>query len=224
MKKTLFAIVFCFALSAPAVAQNAKLSKDLGIQPDELEMVTERIVEKVEDFQRWLQDIAGRGNLSHDTKMKLYNRALKLFIGEGKPYSYTDPIDGKTKTHPAVKMGCISSKYSKERKYPYMTDYLMQLIKKSENPNYRYSQVVIEAADAVRVDNLLPVGDGQYVGTAHILQHFIGFSKDGQRKIYEDYTKKTITIHLNRVEIPTPEGTVYGWDILLGDVDCDDIW
>ena len=105
-----------------------------------------------------------------------------------------------------------------------MTTYLSNLIKRSETPNYRYSQIVIEAADAVRVDNFSKIGDGRYVATAHILQHFMGYSSDGRRVQYEDYTAKTITIYINRLEINTPEGINVIWQILLGDVDCDDIW
>ena len=105
-----------------------------------------------------------------------------------------------------------------------MTTYLSRLIKNSETPNYRYSQIVIEAADAVRLDNFSPVGNGKYMATAHILQHFVGYGKDGVRKLYEDYTSKNITIYINRLEIATPEGMQYIWQILLGDVDCDDIW
>ena len=62
------------------------------------------------------------------------------------------------------------------------------------------------------------------MATAHILQHFIGYGKDGTRIQYEDYTAKTITVYIERLEILTPEGYDYQWDILLGDVDCDDIW
>ena len=90
----------------------------------------------------------------------------------------------------------INSKYKKFKSHYPMTTYLSNLIKRSETPNYRYSQIVIEAADAVRVDNFSIIGDGRYVATAHILQHFMGYSSDGRRVQYEDYTAKTITIYI----------------------------
>ena len=227
MKKFFIALAFCFSLAVTAGAQNVQLINDLGIQEDELADVQERIVEKVDDFQRWLQALAGRGNVSHNTKMEIYDQTLKLFIGEGKSYKIEvpNPYGGfSEQINPAVTMSIINSKYNKIRTKQPMTTYLTNLIKRSETPNYRYSQVVIEAADAVRVDNFRRVGDGRYMATAHILQHFMGYGKDGMRIQYEDYTAKTITIYIDRVEIITPEGIDYYWDIRLGDVDCDDIW
>lgn len=227
MKKFFLIVAFCLSLSSVVMAQNVQLVNDLGIQEDELEMVQNRIAEKVDDFQRYLQDLAGRGDMSHQTKMERYDQTLKLFIGEGKSYwaEIPGPYGGFiTKMHEAVKMQTIKSKYSKERNpYP-MTVYLSNLIKRSEDPNYKYKQIVIEAAAAVRVDNFSKVGEGRYSATAHILQHFVGYGKDGVRIQYEDYTAKTITVYINRIEIDTPEGHDYYWEILLGDVDCDDIW
>jgi hypothetical protein len=227
MKRLFITLAFCFSLSVAAVAQNVQLVNDLGIQSDELADVQERIAEKVDDFQRWIQDLAGRGNVSHNTKIEIYDRTLKLFIGEGKSYRTQEPSPYGgyiEKEHEAVKMTNINSKYKKLKSHYPMTTYLSNLIKRSETPNYRYSQIVIEAADAVRVDNFSKIGDGRYVATAHILQHFMGYSSDGRRVQYEDYTAKTITIYINRLEINTPEGINVIWQILLGDVDCDDIW
>ncbi|MBQ6306053.1 MAG: hypothetical protein IJK78_05775 [Bacteroidales bacterium] len=227
MKRFLVTLAFCLSFATFAAAQNVQLINDLGIHEDELADVQERIAEKVDDFQRWIQDLAGRGNVSHNTKMEIYDRTLKLFIGEGKSYTtqVPNPYGGYTdQVHQAVTMSIINSKYNKIRTKQPMTTYLSNLIKRSENPNYRYKQVVIEAADAVRVDNFRRVGDGRYMATAHILQHFMGYGKDGMRVQYEDYTAKTITIYINRLEIATPEGMNYIWQILLGDVDCDDIW
>lgn len=226
MKKLFITVAFCLSLTAAAVAQNVHIANDLGIQEDELAEVQERIAEKVDDFQRWIQDLAGRGNVSHNTKMEIYDRTLKLFIGEGKSYTTQEPTYGgyRDVIHQAVTMSIINSKYNKIRTKQPMTTYLSNLIKRSETPNYRYSQIVIEAADAVRVDNIRRIGDSRFIATAHILQHFMGYGKDGRRVQYEDYTAKTITIYINRVEIITPEGIDYYWDILLGDVDCDDIW
>jgi len=226
MKKFFISLAFCLSLAATAIAQNVQLINDLGIEENELADVQERIADKVDDFQRYLQDLAGRGNMSHKAKMDVYAEALKLFIGEGEPYKVREPYYNgyREKMHDAVKMTTINSKYLKIRTpYP-MTEYLTNLVKRSEAPNYRYKQVVIEAAAAVRVDNFSKVSEGRYMATAHILQHFIGYGKDGTRIQYEDYTAKTITVYIERLEILTPEGYDYQWDILLGDVDCDDIW
>lgn len=227
MKRLFISIVFCLYIVFPASAQNINVINDLGIEAEELDMVQDRIKEIVKDFQRWLQDLAGRGNLSHKEKMAVYDRAIKLFIGEGKPYKIPvpSPYGGfEEKTFPAVKMGTINSKFSGERHQTPMKDYLMGLINKSEDPNYKYKQIVIEAAAAVRVDNFSKVGEGRYTATAHILQHFVGYRDNELRFFYEDYTAKRIKIFINRIELVTPEGIEHYWEIQLGDVDCDDIW
>lgn len=226
MKKIIITVALCLSVVVSAVAQNVHIANDLGIQEDELADVKERIVEKVDDFQRWLQSLAGRGNVSHNTKMEIYDQTLRLFIGEGKSYKIEVPntYGGfSEQINPAVTMSIINSKYNKIRTKQPMTTYLTNLIKRSETPNYRYSQILIEAADAVRVDNFSRRGDGRFTATAHILQRFVGYGKDGRLQ-YQDYTAKTITIYIDRVEIITQEGIDYYWDIRLGDVDCDDIW
>lgn len=225
MKKHIHTLLFCLIATVSANAQNVNLINDLGIEAEERDAVQERIKEKVDDFQRWIQDLAARGNVSHKTKMELKERTLKLFIGEGKSYTIRVPTayGFKDEMREAVKMSTISSKFTKKSIPQPMTSYLSGLIRRSEQENYIYKKIVIESADAVRVDNLSKVGDGKYMATAHILQHFVGYRGDNIH-FYEDYTAKTITIYINRVEIATPEGVTYYWEILLGDVTCDDIW
>ncbi len=227
MRKLIF-ILFCFAVFLPAKAQNISIIDDLAQSIDDFEDVEERIQEKVEDFYSYLQCLAGRDNVSHAAKMEIYDRVLLFFIGEGKPFTILVPNPNggySEQIHEAVTMSTINPKYNKMRTKQLMTTYLSNLIKRSDNPNYRYKQVVIEAADAVRVDNFRRVGDGRYMATAHILQTFIGYGKDGMRQSYVDYTAKTITIYVNRLEFDTPDGnTEYIWQILLGDVECEDVW
>lgn len=227
MRKLIF-ILFCFAAFLPAKAQNISIIDDLAQSIDDFEDVEERIQEKVEDFYSYLQCLAGRDNVSHAAKMEIYDRVLHFFIGEGKPFTVLVPNPNggySEQIHAAVTMSTINPKYNKMRTKQPMTTYLSNLIKRSDNPNYRYKQVVIEAADAVTVDDFRRVGDGRYMATAHIFQTFIGYGKDGMRIQYMDYTAKTITIYVNRLEFDTPDGnTEYIWQILLGDVECDDVW
>ena len=115
MKRFLVTLAFCLSFATFAAAQNVQLINDLGIHEDELADVQERIAEKVDDFQRWIQDLAGRGNVSHNTKMEIYDRTLKLFIGEGKSYTtqVPNPYGGYTdQVHQAVTMSIIKSKYN----------------------------------------------------------------------------------------------------------------
>lgn len=191
------------------------------------DMVTSEIKTKVANFQRYVNNLAGN-SFSHDEKEERYQLALELFIGKGNPYEIIVPTRyGERKEyHEAVKMGVFPSKNSKERKYYYMKDYLSSLISKSENPNYKYKKIVIECSRAIRIDNFRKIGDGRYVGSAHYLQKYTAYkSIDSNTPAYWDYTGKTITIYINRIEIDLPDGsTEHYWEILLGDVDCDDVW
>ncbi len=232
MKKIILTIAVILFVILPANAQNANDAEALGVSLDELEAVTGRIKEKVEEFQSNLQDMAGRGKVSLDNKNKLREYTLKLFIGEGSSYLVKEDVfDPKGSfmgvreyKHEAVKMGTINSKYNKKRLYFPMTTYLSNLIKRSESPKDRYKEILIEAADAVRVDGLRKGNsEGEFITTAHIIQRYVGYLHDGIH-FYEDYTAKSITIYIKRHEILTPEGYDYYWEIRLGDVDCDDIW
>ena len=228
MKKIIFTLVFCFSLVVTSLAQiiNAEqISQDLGIPLEEFEDLKVRIVEKVDDFQRSLQDLAGRGQVSHEAKMELYKWTIRLFIGEGQPYviRVATPYGYREERNDAVTMQYINSKYKKNQKTTQpMTSYLRELIRRSEIPNYRYHQILIEAADMVRLDNFTPIGEGRFMATAHILQHFVGYGKEGIK--YQDYTQKKIEIYINQLIIDTPDGEQKIWDIRLGNVTSDDIW
>lgn len=226
MKRLLFILALGCLTLCGAQAQNVYLANDLGIEAGEVEAIKERIVNKVDELQRNIQDMAGIGTMSHKGKMEVCNITLNLFIGEGNDYDtlVMTAYGYEPKRHQAVRMGYINSKANKKRQYMPMRDYFRQLIRRSEDPKYRYRKVVIEAADAVRVDNLSRTADGHYMATAHILQHFCGYSGDG-RLMYHDYTAKTVTIYINRLETSAPDGELITiWDIKLGDIDCDDIW
>ena len=224
MKRIFISLLMCAAFLS-AHAQHVNLANDLGIAEEDKEAITERIVAKVDELQRGIQDMAGIGTMSRKGKEGQRDVILKLFIAEGKPYTARVPSRwGEYKDSTCqVMMTIINSKLKKKRERRPMRHYFNQLIERSVNPNYRYKKVVIEAADAVRVDNFTKVGEGKYMATAHILQHFAGYSGDGHI-IYHDYTAKTIAVEITRLEQNTEEGVVTMWNILLGDVDCDDIW
>ena len=225
MKRIIIAMALCIATYFGTNAQNVNIVNDLNIAPEEVEAVRQRIIDKVDELQDNIQRMAGIGTMSHKGKVEVKGITLKLFMGEGESYKERIPTpNGFTETeHDGVRMSVINSKYKKARRYLPMPSYFDGLIRNSEAQDYRYKKIIIESADGVRVDNFSRVGDGRYVATAHILQHFAGYGGDG-RLVYHDYTAKTITIYINRIEEESPEGLVTHWMILLGDVDCDDIW
>lgn len=225
--KRIFTLALALVTMLVMQAQNVNVVNSQNMTEEEVQEISLRIKQKVDEFQRYVQDMAEKNNIPHTTKMEERDLALKLFIGKGESYTLTvpTPYGEREQSYPAVTMGIIKSKYNKKyRSHIPMNNYLSDLIKRSENPNYRYKRIVMEAADAVRVDHFSRVGDGVYKAVAHIVQHFAGYNAEGW-KVYEDYTSKQIEVIIHRVEINTPDGslTTY-WEILLGNIDCDDIW
>jgi len=225
MKKILLLFAaFCFSMSAfsQVVANNDNLSGQ------DFENVASEIKSIVKKFQRCVGNLAG-DVYSHKEKEDIRIRALAIFIGEGERYPIAVPTryGFDTTMHNAVVMGSAPSKKNRgQRKYEPMKTYLSQLIKNSENPNYKYKKIVIEGADVVTLDNFRKIGEGRYIAAAHYLQKYTGYvSGDMVKAQYQDYTAKTITIFINLIEIEQKDGSFEQyWQIKLGDVECDDVW
>ncbi|MDE6689047.1 MAG: hypothetical protein K2J86_04065 [Prevotella sp.] len=204
MKKTkiLLALISIFLLQQNSFAQEITLSdEDKG----ELQI---RVKQKIEDFQMHLGTIASKAGVSETSKDAATASALELFIGRGKPYEYTDGYGNRLR-HEPVQMQ-TSNRY---RKYPPkpMTQYLKNL------RNLTYTKVIIEAADAVRVDNIFETPDGKYEAIAYFIQKFCGY-RDG-RLVYNDIAEKKVKIYVEKEVIPTPSGTDQViWQVLLGDI------
>lgn len=166
-----------------------------------------RAAEKINTFVGYLGTI-GSKDVSDILKDEAVKSALELFIGKGYNYTYEDDY-GNRITHDPVTMqttGRNGRKYRPKR----MTLYLDNLRK------LPYSKVVVESADAVRVDQITETEDGKYKAIAYYFQKFIGM-RDG-KVVYQDYTQKKLTIYIERRQIDTPVGTENVWVIQLGDV------
>lgn len=203
MRKLHFIIVALLIIQQSAIAQEVTLSGE-----DKYELQN-RVKDKLEDFLGQLSIIASKAkDVTVSMKDAATTSALELFIGKGKPYEYTDQY-GNRKIHEPVQMQ-TSNRY---RKYPTkpMTQYLRSLRTMS------YTKVVIEAADAVRVDNIFETPDGKYEAIAYYSQKFCGY-RDG-RLVYNDVTEKKVKIYVEKVSIPTPSGNdKVIWRVLLGDI------
>lgn len=214
-KVLLIGLVLCF----PAVTSvKAQYLDDLGFN----EEMQEQIQEKVEDFNVYLQRLAGRGNLSRDAKMECYDHALKFLLGKGKSFTVVVPsLQGLVEERrDGVTMSCLNTAYKSKRTKISMTSYLNRLIKRSENPDYQYSPIVLEAVDVVVLHTFTKVGDGIILANGNVFEHSVGYGKDGRRIYYDDITVKSICLYLYREDGSLPEGKI----ILLGDMECDDEW
>lgn len=203
MRKLQFIFVALLLFQQSAVAQEVRLSSEEKIE------LQNRVKDKLEDFLGQLSIIASKAkDVTVAMKDAATASALELFIGKGKSYEYTDQY-GNRKMHEPVQMQ-TSNRY---RKYPPkpMTQYLRSL------RNMSYTKVVIEAADAVRVDNIFETPDGKYEAIAYYSQKFCGY-RDG-RLVYNDVTEKKVKIYVEKVAIPTPSGNdKIIWRVLLGDI------
>lgn len=189
----------------------------------DLDLMMAEIESKVVTFTSYVQNLAGN-DFSHDEKMSQYEKALDLFIGKGERYEIQIPTRNDLEWHEAVKMSVYPSKRNKNyRKDSPMKAYLYKLIKNSEDPNYVYKKVVIEAAEAIRIDNIQKMGPDKYIATAHYLQKQSNYrSADIKNATYTDYTSKTVTVYIDVLEMPGDDTPHF--IIELGDVDCDDVW
>lgn len=200
--KSLFIIIGLLLSQHSAFAQQVTLSEE---DKGELQL---RVKQKIEDFQLQLGTIASKAGVSEASKDAATINALELFIGKGKSYEYVDDY-GNRRIHEPVKMQTSN----KNRKYPpkLMTQYLKSL------RNLTYTKVVIESADAVRVDNIFETPDGKYEAIAYFSQKFCGY-RDG-RLVYNDVTEKKVKIYVEKEVVPTPTGSgQIIWKVFLGDI------
>ncbi len=172
-----------------------------------------RVKQKIEDFQMYLGIIASK-SVSPTNKDNATANALALFVGKGDKYYYyeydSNGKQGPKKLHDPVKMQTSTKRGGNKPPQP-MKDYLAHIRNMT-----RYTKVVIESADAVRVDELYEVSPGRYEGMAYFSQKYCGY-QDG-RLIYSDVTVKRVRISVDYKEIPDPTGTKHVWKVLLGDI------
>lgn len=190
----------------------------------ESEKVTlqERVKQKVEEFQSSLSKIVLINENStasaHKNNKEQVALLLNLFIGRCEPYEYYDEELGINVKNSGVKMQTSSvksgkgnndaQKVSNQKMKNYIYRFYNPETGKSRLP---YTKIIIEAANAVRVDNIERVGD-HYECMAYFCQKFIGY-RDG-KVYYSDVTSKKIRCYIK--SIPTNSGIV--WDAKLGDV------
>ena len=201
MKKLLSIVLFALVATFPAQAQVNDLSEQ------DIQAFKDRVGEVIDMFQNNLSILGGK---KHSLKVKsVYKKsALKLFIGEGLPY--TDP-DGNQRQ--GVQMQVSSIKNGKTvRRSTALTTYLDNLIK------LPYAEVKLTQADTYRISNIYKVGD-HYEATATIFQRFEGYVGKDMKKKYSDVTQKNIKVYI----IPENDYVLgQHWSVRLGDIEVAD--
>ena len=168
----------------------------------------QRIEDVVNDFNGRVSEIWRRPNKVESQNMEKFraakeveiNAALKLFIGDGKPYveeviverwngyEYVESIEKVN--HRAVVMETSSVNNSKITKQT-IESYLRKAAKAVG------SRIEVSACDAYFASDLKEVSPGRYEATVAFVQDFFRYDQEG-RKVYADRTTKTIRVYLTK--------------------------
>lgn len=182
----------------PSFAQN-------DLSGSDKEALQARVKDKVDEFQYHLSCIVDKA-LTKNQRLEEIDASLVLFIGKGERYNITND-KGEVESRAPVQMQ-LSSINNDSKKSLSMKKYLSN----QYNNVHKYGTVKIQAADAVRVDNINKVADGHYEAVAYFAQKYIAFS-DG-RIVYSDITTKKVKVYIDALEVL---GEII-WDAKLGDV------
>lgn len=182
------------------------------ITEEQKQIVRDRVAQKVEEFGKSLSRMVDTDQTKavRDDSQRLI---LSLFIGKGEPYEIYDYKLNRNKKSKGVKIQTSSanrSLISTTLLRDYLNKYYDPITGKSR---MKYSEMKIETADAIRVDNITREGD-HYVCVAYFYQDFYGIV-DGVVK-YSDRTYKKIKCRITQIEIPGGGGVLF--DAKLGDI------
>ena len=147
-------------------------------------------LEKVRDLSKYVK-IVGSKETPWSEANRVIDRAEELFA-------------------PDAEIG-VSSLASNEVMYYKVRKYLERLMR------LNYDRVEIDWYKIEYVSDLQRQPDGTYVGVITVFQTFKGFDKEG-RLIYQDTTKKDITVYVKRKETQIGGRLIGFWDVLLGDM------
>lgn len=188
MKRKILNIGLMFLLILPSFL--FAQNKDENISPQRKQAIDSLALEKVRDLSKYIS-IIGNKSTPWSESQRVIERAVELFMENSE-------IGVSSISRPDIA-------YFKVREY---FDRLMKL---------NYDRVNIEWYKIQYVSDLELQPDGTYVGVITIYQRFQGFDKE-KGLIYEDTTKKDITVYVKRKETQIGGRLIGFWDVLLGDI------
>ena len=160
------------------------------LSPERKQAVDSLALEKVRDLSKYVS-IIGNKDTPWSEANRVIDRAEELFMQ-------------------GSEMG-VSSLTRKEINYYPVRKYFERLMR------LNYNKVEIEWYNIEYVSDLQRQPDGTYVGVITIFQKFKGYDKEG-RLVYQDTTKKDITVYVKRKETQIGGRLIGFWDVLLGDI------
>jgi len=165
-------------------------NKEDNISPQRKQAIDSLALEKVRDLSKYIS-IIGNKSTQWSEAQRVIERAVELFM------------DGSEIGVSSVARPDITNYKIR----PYF-DRLMQL---------NYDRVNIEWYKIQYVSDLERQPDGTYVGVITVYQRFQGFDRE-KGLVYEDTTKKDITVYVKRKEAQVGGRLIGFWDVLLGDI------
>jgi len=160
------------------------------ISPERKQAIDSLALEKVRDLSKYISLIGDKGTEFSEAN-RVIDRAEELFM-EGSEIG-------------------VSSIYREEVNYYTVRKYLERLMR------LNYNKVDIEWYKIQYVSDLERQPDGRYVGVITVFQKFSGYDKEGNL-VYQDVTKKDITVYVERKETQIAGRLIGFWDVLLGDI------
>ncbi|RLD38331.1 MAG: hypothetical protein DRI89_14390 [Bacteroidetes bacterium] len=160
------------------------------LSPERKQAVDSLALEKVRDLSKYIT-IIGDKETPWSEANRVIDRAEELFM-QGSEIG-------------------VSSLVRAEVSYYGVRKYLERLMR------LNYGKVEISWYNIEYVSDLQKQPDGTYVGVITIFQKFKGYDKEG-KLIYQDTTKKDITVYVKRKETQIGGRLIGFWDVLLGDI------
>ena len=161
-----------------------------NLSPERKQAIDSLAMEKVRDLSKYVS-IIGSKETPWSEANRVIDRAEELFMT-------------------GSEIG-VSSLVRTEINYYGVRNYFERLMR------LNYNKVEISWYNIEYVSDLQRQPDGTYVGVITIFQKFHGYDKEG-RLIYQDTTKKDITIYVKRKETQIGGRLIGFWDVLLGDI------
>jgi hypothetical protein len=175
---------------ASLIAVSNRVAAQDNLSPQRKQAIDSLALEKVRDLSKYISIIGDKKTPWSDAQ-RVIERASELFMENSE-----------------IGVSSISRQdvnYYKVREY---FDRLMQL---------NYDKVTIDWYKIQYVSDLVRQPDGTYVGVITIYQRFQAYDKE-KGLVYEDTTKKDITVYVKRKETQIGGRLIGFWDVMLGDI------
>lgn len=182
--------LFAFIITLAIIGPATMAQAQDNLSPQRKQAIDSLALEKVRDLSKYIS-IIGDKKTQWSEAQRVIERAVELFM-EGSEIGVS-----------SVNRQQVN--YYKVREY---FDRLMQL---------NYDKVTIDWYKIQYVSDLERQPDGTYVGVITIYQRFQGFDKE-KGLVYEDTTKKDITVYVKRKETQIGGRLIGFWDVMLGDI------